>query len=151
VADYVVRDGSGRVIGRISEAGPGCWGCLGMSVIAIAIWLAVSAYQYVQARRTLNGIEAQRVRLSNEALDTVVGEYDYTRYKIRIEHRGDKLYNISPEEFCELVPISSQEFIYKACPNGFRGRARFERDARGKLVLVITHQDGRTERADRVN
>jgi hypothetical protein len=151
VADYVVRDGSGRVIGRISEAGPGCLGCLSVSAIALVIWLAINAYQYVQARRALNSIEAQRVRLSDEALDALVGEYDYGRYRIQVERRGDRLYNKSDEEFCELVPISTQEFIYKACVNGFQGRGRFVKDERGKLALIIIHRDGRSEKAARVN
>lgn len=151
MADYVVRDDSGRVIGRISEAGPGCIGCLGVSAIAIVIWLAISAYQYVQARRALNDIEAQRVRLSDEALDAVVGEYDYGRYKIRIERRGDRLFNKSAEEFCELVPVATDDFIYARCVNGFQGRALFESEGRGKMTLIIVHRDGRREKAARVN
>lgn len=151
MADFVIRDNSGTVIGRISEAGPGCLGCLGVSALAIIIWLGISAYHFIQARRDLSRIEAQRIALLPGTLDAYTGEYKYPRYKIRIERRGDRLFNISPEEFCELVPISSQEFIYKACANGFMGRARFERDGQGGLSLIIIYRDGRTQRAPRVN
>lgn len=150
MANFIIRDNSGTVIGRISESGPSCLGCLGVSVIAALIWGTVNLYHVVQSRIANNKIEAQRVTLSPDALDAYTGEYNYKRYKIRIERRGDRLFNKSAEEFCELVPTSAQEFIYKACANGFRGRARFESDPRGKLALVITHQDGRTERADKV-
>ena len=152
MADFVIRDSSGNLIGRISESpAPGCVGCIGLSLIAAIIWGGISLYHVVQRRLADNRIEAQRITLPPAALDAYTGEYKYPRYKIRIEHRGDRLFNISPEEFCELVPISTKEFIYARCANGFRGRVHFERDERGKVVLVIVHVDGRTERAAKLN
>lgn len=147
MADYVIRDNGGRIIGRISESGPGCMGCLGISVIAALIWGGINLYQFFQARVANSHIEARRVVLPTDTLDSYAGEYNYGRYRIRVERRGDKLYNKSVEEFCELMPTSTHEFIYKECANGFRGMARFERDAQGKLFLIIVHRDGRTERA----
>lgn len=151
MADYVVRDNTGNIVGRISESGPSCMGCLVMSVLAAIIWGGISLYQFVQSRIADNRIEAQRVALSPAALDAYTGEYDYGRYKIRIERRGNKLYNKSVEEFCELVPISTQEFIYRACVNGFEGKGHFERDGRGKMALIIIHRDGRAEKAIRAD
>ena len=152
MADFTVRDPSGNLIGRISESpAPGCIGCLGLSLVTCIIYGAVNIYQYVQARRALNSIEAQRVVVPNNVLDSFTGEYDYGRYRIKIERRGDRLYNKSDEEFCELVPVSTQEFIYKSCVNGFQGRGRFVKDERGKLALIIIHRDGRSEKATRVN
>lgn len=152
MSDFVIRDNSGSVVGHISESpARGCVGCIGLSLIAAIIWGGISIYQVVQSRIANNKIEAQRVVLGSDTLDAYTGEYKYKRYKIRIERRGDRLFNKSDEEFCELVPVSSQEFIYARCVNAFQGRARFERDGRGRLFLIIVHRDGRTERAPRAN
>jgi hypothetical protein len=152
VAEYTIRDRAGNVTGYISDStGVGCAGCLGLSVIICVIYGAVSLYQVVQKRAADNRIEAQRITLASNTLDMYAGEYNYTRYKIKIERRGDRLFNKSDEEFCELVPVSTQEFIYARCANGFQGRARFEQDGHGKMALIVIHQDGRTERAPKVN
>jgi len=152
VAQYTIKDRAGNVTGYLSESsGYGCVGCLGLSLIICLIYGAVGIYQFVQKRTANNKIEAQRIMLSTDTLDGYVGEYDYGRYKIRIERRANRLFNKSAEEFCELVPISTHEFLYARCVNTFQGRARFERDGRGRLSLVITHRDGRTERAAKVD
>lgn len=148
MSDYTIRDRGGNVVGYFSDStGAGCAGCIGLSIIICVVYGMFCFYQIVLARIANNKIEAQRVVLKSDMLDVYTGEYKYTRYKIKIERRGDKLYNKSAEEFCELVPVSPQEFIYKACANGFQGKGRFERDERGRLFLVIIHRDGRTERA----
>lgn len=152
MSDFTIRDRNGNLIGRISESpAPGCVGCLGLSLIAALVWGGISLYHVVQRRLADGRIEAQRITIPPNTLDAYTGEYKYPRYRIRIEHRGNRLFNISPEEFCELVPISTQEFIYARCANGFQGRARFERDARGNVVLVVVHRDGRAERAAKLN
>lgn len=149
MADYIVRDNSGSIVGRISESGPSCMGCMVLSLIIGVVSAAVGIYQVVQKRLANNRIEAQRIVLANDILDSYTGEYKYARYKIKIERRGDKLFNKSPEEFCELVPISTQEFVYARCVNGFQGRARFARDSRGNVTLIVVHRDGREEHAQR--
>lgn len=152
MADYRVRDSEGNTVGYISEAtGAGCAGCLGLAVIIIVLYGVINLYHIVQARIANNKIEAQRAVLNYSTLDMYAGEYYYTRYKIKIERRGDRLFNKSDEEFCELVPISIDTFIYARCVNGFQGKAHFEQDGRGKMVLFITHRDGRIERAAKVN
>ncbi|MBA3240394.1 MAG: hypothetical protein H0T60_04125 [Acidobacteria bacterium] len=152
MADYRVRDSEGNTVGYISEAtGAGCAGCLGLAIIAVVIYGGINFYRFMQARIANNKIEAQRVVLNSDTLDTYAGEYNYARYKIKVERRGSKLFSISPEEFCELMPVSTQEFIYFRCVLGFQGRARFEQDGRGKMALIVIHQDGRTERVSKVN
>ena len=151
MADYVVRDNSGRIVGRISEAGPGCVGCLGISAIAIIIWIGINAYQFIQARRELNRIEAQRVKLTADTLDSYAGQYDYNgRYVISIERRGDQLFSRSPEERCELLPVSETDFLFFKCLNGFGGKAKFVRDGRGQVSLQIFYRDGREDSALRI-
>lgn len=152
MSDFTIRDRDGNLLGRISESpAPGCVGCLGLSLIAALVWGGISLYHFLQARAASSQIEARRVVLPTDTLDAYTGEYNYGRYRIRIERRGDRLFNISPEEFCELVPTSTHEFIYKACVNRFQGRASFRRDERGKMVLFITHRDGRVERVAKVD
>lgn len=152
MAEYTVRDRAGNVTGYISDStGNGCAGCLGLSLVICLIYAAVSLYQFVQKRAANSRIEAQRVVLSADTLDGYAGEYDYGRYKIRIERRANRLFNKSAEEFCELVPISIDTFIYARCVNGFQGKGRFERNGRGGLTLVIIHQDGRAERAAKID
>jgi hypothetical protein len=151
MAEYTVHDSGGNVVGYFSNSpGAGCVGCLGLSIIAAIIWGGMSLYQVVQSRLADSKIEAQRVVLNSDTLNLYSGEYNYGRYKIKVERRGDKLFNISNEEFCELMPISTQEFIYKNCVNGFQGRAQFVRDGQGQLTLVVIHKDGRQERALRI-
>jgi hypothetical protein len=123
----------------------------GLSLVISVIYGAASFYQFVQKRAADSRIEAQRVVLPAGTLDGYAGEYDYGRYKIRIERRAHRLFNKSAEEFCELVPISIDTFIYARCANGFQGKGRFERNGRGGLTLVIIHRDGRTERAAKID
>jgi hypothetical protein len=152
VTQYTIKDRAGNVTGYLSESsGYGCAGCLGLSLVICLIYGAVSLYQFVQKHAADNRIEAQRIVLSADTLDGYAGEYDYGRYKIRIERRADRLFNKSAEEFCELVPISINTFIYAHCVNGFQGNGIFERNGRGGLTLIIIHRDGRTERAAKVN
>ena len=146
MADYRVRDREGNTVGYISEAtGAGCAGCLGLAIIAVVIYGGINFYRFMQARIANNKIEAQRVVLNSDTLDAYTGEYKYVRYKIKVERRGSKLFSISPEEFCELMPVSTDEFIYFRCVLGFQGRARFVRDAQGRLTLIVIHTDGREE------
>lgn len=153
MAEYTVHDRSGNTVGHISDShssGEGCVGCIGLSVIIAVLYGVFSFYQFVQSRIADNKIESQRVVLNSDTLNSYTGQYDYGRYKIKIEHRGNKLFNISDEEFCELMPISTQEFIYRNCVLGFQGHAKFIKDVRGKMDLVIVHPDGHTEQAPRV-
>lgn len=139
--------------GNIYElVGPGgCIGCLALFVIGFVLYFFFNLGTFAYKRYTDKQIAAQRVEVAPATLDAYVGQYNYGRYRIKIEHRGSRLFNISEEEFCELMPVATDEFIYRNCANGFQGRARFEQDGRGNMVLFITHSDGRTERAAKVD
>lgn len=151
MAEYTVHDRRGNTVGYISDStGAGCVGCIGLSIIVAIIWGGISLYQVVQSRIANNKIESQRVVLAPNILDSYTGEYNYGRYNIKVERRGGKLFNHSPEEFCELMPASNDEFVYFHCALGFQGYAKFIKDPRGNLTLVVIHPDGREERALKV-
>jgi hypothetical protein len=144
-------DREGNLYERVGSVG--CIGGLALLLIGFVLYfffnLGTFAYKRYTDRQIDSRLESQRVMLAPATLDQYTGEYNYGRYKIKIEHRGNKLFNISDEEFCELMPVSSDEFIYKNCVLGFQGRARFIKDAHGNLTLIVIHQDGREERAPR--
>lgn len=130
--------------------GNGCFGCLGLIVGLLVLSFVCSFGGRIYTRYTDWRIDSRRVRVTPETLDLYVGQYDYNkRYRIVIERRGDNLFNKSPEESCELMPVSETDFLYRNCANGFRGRARFIKDAQGKMIMVIFHQNGDEERAAR--
>lgn len=83
--------------------------------------------------------------LSQEVLDSYVGQYDYRRYLINVERQDDRLFTKSVEERCELMPVSQSAFIFRNCVNGFSGQAVFSRDSRRQMTMIITYRDGRTE------
>lgn len=143
---YTDRDGN---LYELVGSG-GCIGCLAFLIIGFVLYLCFNLGSFAYKRYTDRQIESQRVAVPPAILDSYAGQYDYGRYQIRVEHRGDKLFNISEEEFCELMPISTNEFIYKNCVLGFKGRAQFLRDAQGRLTLVVIHTDGRQDRAPRI-
>lgn len=84
-------------------------------------------------------------------LDSYAGEYDYQRrYEISVRRRDDVLLSASPEATCILVPVSNTEFAYRTCSNGFKGQARFVKDERGKIAMVIVHRDGKEETVPKI-
>lgn len=130
--------------------GNGCFGCLGLIVGLIVICFLLPYSGRIYTRYTDWRIDSRRVRVLPETLDLYVGQYDYNkRYRITIERRGDKLFNKSPEESCELMLVSQTDFLYRKCANGFRGRARFIKDIQGKMIMHIFHQNGDEEQAPR--
>jgi hypothetical protein len=145
-------DREGNLYERVGAGG--CIGGLALLIIGFVLYfffnLGTFAYKRYTDRQIDSRLESQRVEVAPATLDSYAGQYDYGRYRIKIEHRGNKLFNISDEEFCELMPISTDEFIYKNCVLGFHGRAKFVRDMQGRLTLVVIHQDGREERAPRL-
>ena len=149
MSDDLYVDGSGRLFRQVGGGG-GCVGCLAFLVIGFGLYFCFNLGTFAYKRYMDRQIESQRVQVAPATLDSYTGRYNYGRYKIKIERRGNKLITISEEEFCELMPIAT-EFIYKNCANGFQGRARFERDGRGNLVLVVVHRNGRIERAAKVD
>jgi hypothetical protein len=131
--------------------GAGCIGCLALAVGVFILIFICSFGSVIYKRYTDWRIESHRVQLSPDALDLYVGQYDYNRrYLITVERRGDRLFNKSEEDFCELMPISETNFVYRNCVNGFIGQARFTKDAHGQMVMLITHKDGREDRAARL-
>lgn len=137
-------DGSGRVFRLVG--GGGCGGCL----LLLVGWFAFSFLSAFGANIYYRYFE-KRANVPTVVLDSYAGEYDYLhRYEISVRRRDDVLLSASPEAICILTPVSSKEFAYRTCSNGFKGRAKFIKDDKGKFVLVIVHQDGREESAPRV-
>lgn len=126
--------------------GAGCAGCLLLAGAAVVLLLAASYGSVLYRRYTVQQEEARRVPLSQDVLDSYMGQYDYGRYLITVERQGDKLFTKSVEERCELMPVSQSAFIFRNCVNGFGGQAVFSRDSRGQVTMMITYRDGRTER-----
>lgn len=130
--------------------GAGCAGCLLLAGGVVVLLLLFSFGSNLYRRYSDRQIESRRVPLSTEALSSYAGQYDYHgRYLITVEQRGDKLFSRSQEERCELMPISQSDFLFRDCINGFGGKAKFVRDARGRMSLLIFYRDGREERAPR--
>lgn len=131
--------------------GSGCLGCLGLAVgLFLLSWLC-SFSSLIHNWYTDRQIENQRVEVPTTLLDKREGKYNYNgRYEIHVERRGRDLYTKSPDAFCRLLPLSTDEFIFRNCSSGFQGRARFVDDARGGATLIILYRDGREDYARRV-
>ena len=126
--------------------GAGCAGCLLLSGGVVVLLLLFSFGNVLYRRYSERQIESRRVPLPTETLSSYAGQYDYARYLISVERHGNKLFTKSVEERCELMPISESEFLFKNCVNGFGGQAKFSRDGRGQMTMLLTYRDGRTER-----
>jgi len=129
--------------------GAGCIGCLLLAGVVVALFFVGSFGSVLYRRYTDRQIESRRVPMPSETLSAYTGQYDYGRYLINVERHGDKLFTRSDEDRCELMPVSQTVFLFRNCINGFTGQAKFVRDARGQMFIVIIHKDGREERAQR--
>jgi hypothetical protein len=130
--------------------GAGCAGCLLLAGAVVALFFVASFGSVLYRRYTDRQIESRRVPIPSEQLNAYAGQYDYNgRYLITVERHGDKLFSRSQEERCELMPISQSDFLFRDCINGFGGKAKFLRDARGQMSLQIFYRDGREESAPR--
>ncbi len=129
--------------------GAGCAGCLLLAGAVVALLFVASFGSILYRRYSDRQIESRRVPLTTETLSSYAGQYDYARYLISVERHGNKLFTKSVEERCELMPISESEFLFKNCVNGFGGQAKFSRDGRGQMFMLIVHRDGREVRAPR--
>ncbi len=100
------------------------------------------------AVRVINEIEGKTVTVSNEVLDTYVGEYELTPgFVIAITREENKLMGQpSGQSKLELKPVSETKFVV---PN-IDVSITFEKDSSGKVNGFEFTQRGRTMKAKRI-
>ncbi len=86
--------------------------------------------------------------LSNEALDTIVGQYQYGPATVlTVIRKGDQLYaQLTGQPEAPIFPKSDHEFFWKIVP----ASVEFIRGPDGKIVRAIHHQNGTTLTAPRL-
>ena len=99
------------------------------------------------ADRAIISLHPPAIKLSDEALDSLAGEYrDANGHTVSTLFRqGDELYEKNPQgEVAELAAESPATFFY---PNGSSlTRLTFERDAEGRVTSAVFHDDRHEER-----
>ncbi|MGA3079831.1 MAG: alpha/beta hydrolase-fold protein [Terracidiphilus sp.] len=99
------------------------------------------------AERLLIPLHPPAIKLSTAALDSLAGEYRDARGHIAATffRQGDQFYEKNPQgEIAELAAESPLVFFY---PNGSSlTRLTFERDAEGRVIAVVFHDDRHEER-----
>jgi len=102
------------------------------------------------AERLLIPLHPPAIRLSPAALDAFAGEYrdQGGHFVATVFRQGDQLYEKNPQgESLELSPESPTVFFY---PNGSSlTRLTFERDAQGRALAAVFHDDRHEERWER--
>jgi len=86
--------------------------------------------------------------LSNEALDAIVGQYQYGPAAVlTVTRRGNQLYaQLTGQQEAPIFPKSDHEFFWRIVP----ASVEFVRGADGKITGAIHHQNGVTFSAPRL-
>jgi acetyl esterase/lipase len=99
------------------------------------------------AERLTIPLHPPAIRLSTATLDSLTGEYRDTsgHTAVTLFRQGDQLYERNPQgEVREIAAESQSTFFY---PNGSSlNRLTFERDAEGRIISVVYHDDRHEER-----
>jgi hypothetical protein len=88
-----------------------------------------------------------QVSVSSAALAAIVGRYDFGRMLAVVTRDGDRVYvQLGPQPRLEIFPKSETEFFLKVVD----AQLTFVKDANGKVVSLINHQNGHTIHAPRL-
>jgi CubicO group peptidase (beta-lactamase class C family) len=85
--------------------------------------------------------------VSSAVLAAIVGRYDYGRAVLVVTREGDRVFaQLGPQPRLEIFPKSETEFFLKVVD----AQLTFVKDANGKVVSLINHQNGHTIHAPRL-
>jgi CubicO group peptidase (beta-lactamase class C family) len=91
--------------------------------------------------------EPKEITLDAAALHQYIGKYQFPIGVLDVTLTGDQLAaQLSGQPFAPIYPSAANEFFYKIVD----ARLSFERDASGKVVAVVLHQNGQDIRAPRM-
>jgi hypothetical protein len=90
---------------------------------------------------------AANIKVSPATLDALVGRYDYGSAILTVEKEGSRLFaQLSGQPRREIFPESETNFFWKVV----EARVTFVKNAEGKVVKAIHHQNGATINAARL-
>ena len=85
--------------------------------------------------------------VSPDALDSLVGRYDYGMAIMTVTKEGQHLYaQLAGQPRCEIFPKSATEFFWKAVD----AQVTFVKDEKGNVTNAVHHQGGQTIHARRL-
>jgi CubicO group peptidase (beta-lactamase class C family) len=85
--------------------------------------------------------------LSTDALNALAGRYDYGMAVLVVTREDDKLFaKLGGQPRFQIFPKSETEFFWKVVD----AQVKFEKDAQGKVVRAVHHQNGQTITAARL-
>jgi hypothetical protein len=98
-----------------------------------------------------NADKAQIIQVNADILNSYVGQYDCKSYKITVSRTINSLKTSSSITTGNLAAVSESEFTANNYINGFRGRIKFIKNQKGKVMnLIILHTNESQEQCNKI-